>query len=118
MRASNRPGLALVEVLIAIVVLASAGTGLITLLGQTAKSIATTRASERSIDRASALLERLVVWDGPMLVAHEGPSNVDSLVLTVTPVGRALFDVSVAGSDATPPLLRTTLYRPDTTHAP
>ena len=113
MRAERaRRGSALVEVLIAIVLLATAGTGLVTLLGQTSRSMRTTLESERLVRRASAELDRLVLLDWTGLRALAGRSRSRGWTLDVQPVGGGLFDIAIAESDTSRALLRTTLYRP------
>lgn len=107
-----RRGSALVEVLVAIVLLATAGTGLVTLLGQTSRSMRTTLESERLVKRASAELDRLVLLDRAGLLALAGRSTSRGWTLDVQPLGDGLFDVRIAESDTTRVLLRTTLYRP------
>ncbi|MGH7615915.1 MAG: type IV pilus modification PilV family protein [Gemmatimonadaceae bacterium] len=107
-----RRGSALVEVLIAMVVLATVGTGLITLLGQTAHSMRTSLVSERLVRAASAELDRLAVLDEAALASRAGRSHPRGFTLDIRPLGDGLFDVSIAESDTTRELLRSTLYRP------
>lgn len=107
----RRSGSALIEVLIAIVLLATAGTGLVTLLGQTARSMRTTLESEQLVRRASEELDRLVLLDRSGLLARAGRSNVRGWTLDILPLRGGLFDVRIAESDTTRVLLRTTLYR-------
>jgi len=113
--ASNRRrrGVALLEVLIALVVLAFSGTAMITLLGQTAHTVRNLRDSERTIRLASAELERLVLWDRGQLAAHVGRSSIRGWSIRVDALTPALFDVSIAESDTGIVLLRTTVYRPE-----
>jgi Tfp pilus assembly protein PilV len=105
--------MALVEVLVAIVVLAVAGTALITMLGQTAHTVRTMRESDRRTRAASEQLERLVVWDAAQLRGQVGRSTFRGWTLYVTEVSRELFDVAIAENDTSAVLLRTTLYRPE-----
>ncbi len=120
MRASRmRRGSALIEVVIAIVLLATAGTGLVTLLGQTSQSMRTTLESERLTRRASEELNRLVLLDRAALLSRAGRSRSHGFTLDVDPLGQGLFAIRIAESDTTIVLLRTTLYRPlpDSTNA-
>ena len=113
MRARRLPrGSALIEVLVAIVLLATAGTGLVTLLGQTSRSMRTTLESERLTRRASEELDRIVVLDQTALLSRTGRSHSHGLTLDVDPLGQGLFAIRIAESDTTLVLLRTTLYRP------
>jgi Tfp pilus assembly protein PilV len=118
MRADGaRRGAAMIEAVIAVVMLAVAGTGLITLLGQTRHSMRTLRESERATRDASVELDRLVLLDRTDLVAREGRSSSEGWSIRVTQIDAALFDVSIAPSDTSATLLNTTVYRPDTSNA-
>jgi hypothetical protein len=118
MHASHpRDGSALIEVLIALVLLAVSGTALITLLGQTRHSIESLEASEREARAAGFALSSMVVLSRAELVARLGRRVVGGWSVTVEAIDQALFDVGVAASDTSAVVLRTTLYRPDTTSA-
>jgi len=114
-----RDGFALIEVLIAAVLVATAGIALLTLLGQTARSMRDAATTERLVDSASMQLERLVLLDRSALAAREGRSTIGGgWALRVTQVAPGVFDASVARSDTSGVLLTTTVYRPDSTNAP
>ena len=113
-RGHARPGSALLDVVAALVVLGLSGTGLIALLGQTAHSVRHVRDTEREVRRASDQLARLVVADRAQLLAMVGQTVSRGWIVTIIHSSPDLFDVVIA--DTTAPVLRTTLYRPDTTH--
>ena len=110
-------GSALLDVVIALAVLGLSGVALITLLGQTAQSMRNVRNTERSVRQASDELGRFVVYDRTQLVSMLGRSMSHGWVVAVAPATPDLFDLAIAESDTTGPLLRTTLYRPDTVRA-
>ena len=113
MRGSQSPrGSALIEVLVALLLLAIAGTGLVTLLGQTAHAMRSTRETERTTRRASAELDRLTLLDRATLAASVGRQALRGWTLDITQRATDLFDVRIAESDTSAPLLHTTLYRP------
>jgi Tfp pilus assembly protein PilV len=116
MRADSRPrrrsGAAIIEVLVAIVMLALTGTALITMLGQTSYSMQTTIESERLARAATVELNRIVLADRSTLVASVGRRAVRGWTIDVASISPALFDVRIAESDTGAALLRTTLYRP------
>ena len=113
MRGSRSPrGSALIEALVALMLLAIAGTGLVTLLGQTAHSMQSTRETERTTRRASAELDRLALLDRTSLAASVGRQALRGWTLDITQRTVDLFDVRIAESDTSAPLLRTTIYRP------
>src|SRR5678815_4332427 len=73
MRADRRRrGSALLDVVIALVVLGLSGTAMITLLGQTAHSVRAVRDTERDVRQASDELGRFVVYDRARLAAMVG----------------------------------------------
>ncbi|MDB4878324.1 MAG: hypothetical protein JWM41_4770 [Gemmatimonadetes bacterium] len=117
MRAETaRSGAAIIEALVAMVMLAVAGTALIALLGQTRHSMRTLRDSEKLTREASAQLDRLVLFDRAELAAREGRYTLAGWSMSVTQVAPALFDVFVARTDTGAALLGTTLYRPDSAY--
>src|SRR5262249_42112782 len=97
-----RLGGSLIEVCVALVLLATAGTGLVTLLGQTAHSIRTTSEAERDIRSASSELDRLTLLDRAMLLARLGPVTARGWTVDIRAVDSTLFDakISPAGSSA------------------
>ena len=109
-----RAGSALLDVVVALVVLGLSGTGLIALVGQSAHSVRHVRDAEREVRRASDQLARLVVADRARLLAMVGQTVSHGWIVTIVQSSPDLFDVVIA--DTTAPVLRTTLYRPDTTH--
>lgn len=113
-RGHARPGSMLLDVVVSLVVLGLSGTGLIALLGQTAHSVRHVRDTEREVRRASDQLARLVVADRAQLLAMVGQTVSRGWIVTIVQRSPDLFDVVIA--DTTAPVLRTTLYRPDTTH--
>ncbi|HEY4216570.1 MAG TPA: hypothetical protein VGM67_05500 [Gemmatimonadaceae bacterium] len=114
MHAKSRSGSAIIEALIATVLLATAGVALITLLGQTAHSMRSVRMSERQTRDASERLDHLVLLDRADLLAREGQTAFGGWALSITAIEADLFDVSISETDTSAPLLQTTLYRPDT----
>lgn len=119
MRVKNqRAGSALIEVVLALVVLAISGTALITLVGQTTYSIASLQRSERETRDASVQLAALATLDRSQLIERAGHSERrGQWSVQVTRVTADLFDVAVSALDTSSVLLRTTLYRKDSTHA-
>jgi Tfp pilus assembly protein PilV len=112
----RRRGVALIEVLAALVLLSSCGIGLIVLLGQTAHTMRGIQTAERIQRAASAELDRLVALDRYDLSGLAGRTLARGFVLTIVERDAGLFDASVAESDTTPAFALTTLYRPDTAH--
>jgi len=110
-------GTALLDVVIALVVLGLSGVAFVTLLGQTAHSMRNVRDTERLTRRASDELGRFVIYDRAQLIAMSGRSVSRGWLFTVSQVAPGLFDVAIASVDNSTPVLETTLYRPDTSRA-
>jgi hypothetical protein len=117
MRGNIKRGSALLDVIVALVVLGLSGVAMITLLGQTAHGMRSVRNTERQSRRASDELGRFVVYDRAQLIAMVGRSLSHGWSIEVRQATPDLFDVSIAESDTSAALLRTTIYRPDTLHA-
>ncbi|HTE45994.1 MAG TPA: hypothetical protein VK636_12160 [Gemmatimonadaceae bacterium] len=117
MRVSYRPGSVLIEVLVALVLLAVAGSALITLLGQTAHSMRTTLESERLARSASEQLDGVAVATRADLIARQGRTSLHGWTVQIVATSMSLFDVSVFELDGRAPVLTTTLYRPDSSDA-
>jgi Tfp pilus assembly protein PilV len=111
-RCAARLGSALIEVLVAIVVLAIGGTALITLLGQTSHSMSTTLESQRLALAASDEMNHVVVAPRSELLARVGRRIDRGWTVDIETMSANLFAVSVAQSDTSAVLLHTTLYRP------
>ena len=113
----RRRGSSLLDVVIALVVLGLSGVALIALLGQTARSVRNVRTTEREIRRASDELGRFVVYDRTHLIAMLGRSRSLAWTIDVVQASPDVFDVSIANSERTGALLRTSVYRPPEAHA-
>ena len=112
----RRRGSSLLDVVIALVVLGLSGVALITLLGQTARSVRSVRTTEREIRRASDELGRFVAYDRAQLIAMLGRSRSHGWTIDVAQASPDVFDVSIANSDTTGAMLRTSIYRPAEAH--
>ena len=108
-----RRGSSFIEVILSLVLLAIGGTALITLLGQTSRSIESLRAAERETRAAGRELSALAVLDRAQLASRVGRTRAHGWSLRVEQTTANLFDVSIAATDTGAVLLRTTLYRPD-----
>ena len=117
MRDRTPRGSALVEVLVALVLLAVSGVAMVTLLGQTSRSMRSARDTERETDSASRVLDRVAAADRAGLLASLGRHDASGLRVAVLETSPDLFDVAVAVSDTSGVLMRTVFYRPDSSHA-
>jgi Tfp pilus assembly protein PilV len=113
MRARARRGSALIEVLVALVLLAVSGVAMVTLLGQTGRSMRSTHDTEAEIRAASQVLDRFAAMECADLLASLGRHDAGGFRANVSEDSPDLFEVAVAASDTSAVLLRTTFYRPD-----
>jgi hypothetical protein len=113
----KRCGSALLDVVIALVVLGLSGVAMLTLLGQATQSVRKVRNTEREVRRASDELGRFVIYDRAQLISMLGRSASHGWSIVVRREAADLFDVAVAESDTSALLLETSVYRPDTSHA-
>ena len=118
MRLEARTGTALLDVVVALTLLGLSGVALIAVVGQTARTMRSVAFTERETRLAARELDRFVLYDRAQLIAMTGRRAVRDWSLDVEQVDTDLFDVAIARTDTSPPLLRTTLYRPDTIDAP
>jgi Tfp pilus assembly protein PilV len=112
-RDDARRGAALIEALLSLVLLGTAGASLLMLLGQTRETMHSARATELLIDSASAELERMVSFRRDALIEQVGWTISHHVAVHVEQPSPALFDVTVARAPGRAPLVETTLYRPD-----
>ena len=113
----SRHGAALIEALVSLVLLGTVGTSLLMLLGQTRQTLHAVRATELATDSADLELQRLVVHDRDALVRRIGWTVEHGLALHIEQTSRSVFTVAVSREAGLPPLLETTLYRPDSIDA-
>lgn len=114
MFARSRNGAALIETLIALVILATAGVGLVTLLGQTVHTVRQFRGREREFAAAGQALDATVAWSRTELDARIGNGRLRTWQLGVSDIGSGLYELSLSDTLTGAELLRTTLYRPIT----
>jgi len=107
-----RSGSALLEVMLAVVLLATSGTALITLLGQSAHSLRRVRQTELEAQRASDELGRFVTYDRTQILASVGQSVSRGWLVSVAQSAPELFEVVIADTITRAAILRTTVYRP------
>lgn len=108
-----RRGAALVETLLALVVLAFTGAGMIALLAQTVNGEKHLHEREREMSEAVRALERVATFNRADLLERAGAQRLPSLWLEIVARPDSLFDVIVRDTLHRAELLHTTLYRPD-----
>jgi type II secretory pathway pseudopilin PulG len=108
-----RRGAALIETLLALVVLALAGAGMISLLSQTIARTHDLHDRERDTAVGERLMETVASWSKDDLTNNLGVLREPTLWLEIDRPSPVLFDVVLRDTLYHAELLRTTLYRPD-----
>ena len=112
-----RRGAALLEALVALTMLVTVGTGMITLLGQTVETTRETHARDEETRAAGEILERLSVLDPAELRVRAGVSRLPCCTLSLQIQSNVVFDVELADPRTGAVILRTTIYAPEATRA-
>ena len=113
----SRPGVTLLEVVIAIAIIGIAGIGAVTLVAESWRAVGTTREVERSLRDASAFLEAVALWPREDLDRHLGARAQGPWTMHVDRAAPTLYTVALADSAGGPPLVVTVLFRPELRHA-
>lgn len=107
-----RAGVVLLEVLVALVLIATAGTAVIALVLQTENTVQRARAAERRATRAHAFLQAVALWSAAELDLRLGTRPQGPYRLHVLRPVSGVYVIALADSLApTVPLLETVLYR-------
>jgi len=113
MRNLERRGVALLEIVVALVLVSITGLGLVVLVQQTMKSLQDVQRVERETTAASSTLERLTLLGADALDARQGTSRVGTLDVRVARVDAKLYGVAVSDTLTDHVIVYTVLYRPE-----
>lgn len=108
----ERTGSVLLEVLVAMTILGTAGVAITTLAVDSGRLVRHAQTSEANLRRANALLTSASLWTREDLDRHLGDRAQGPWRMTITVESPALYVVSLRDSAAETALLRTVLYRP------
>lgn len=116
---SGERGIALVEVLAAVLILSAAGLGLVELTGALARDVTAAAEREQVLADEERLLASFALLDRPGLVSRLGARAIGAYTVTVQRPERDLYRLSIARRQA-PGVedLVTVLFRPDIADAP
>jgi type II secretory pathway pseudopilin PulG len=115
-----RTGAVLLEVIVALTMLAVAGAATVALASASLRAVVRARAAESAMRRASGFLAAVALWPREDLDRHLGAHPQGPWRLRVDRVAPTLYAIALADStdhDATHPLLATSLYRPEVDRA-
>ena len=112
----RRRGLVLLEVIIALTILAVGATSMIALASASLDAVRRTDASERDLRRANALMEAVSLWPREDLDRHLGDRAEGAWRLRIDRPVETLYVVSLADSASGRVLFETSLYRAEGAH--
>lgn len=112
-RRSNRTGAALLEVMIALVILASAGLAATALAREAAHAVEHARAADRALARANAFMEAVALWPREDLDLRLGERAQGPWRLRIVHAIPTLYQVVLIDGESGREIIRTVLYRPE-----
>lgn len=110
-RTAPRRGAVLLEVVVALTILATGGVAMIALASQSMDSLRRATAAERETERASAFLHAVALWPRADLDRHLGDRPQGSWRLLVERSLPTLYTVSLTDSTGERTLITTALFR-------
>jgi type II secretory pathway pseudopilin PulG len=108
-----RSGVVLLEALVALVILATAGAAAVTMAAQSAHDIQRIAETERNLRAASAFLDVVSLWSRDDLDRHLGSRMQGVWLMRVDRPTPTLYVTSLTDTATKVELLRTSLYRPE-----
>ncbi len=112
-----RPGVVLLEALIALVILTTAGAAAVTIVAESAHDVQRIRSSESEMRAASAFFDAVSLWSRDDLDRHRGTHRQGAWLMRVDRPTPTLYVAILTDTIARTELLRTSLYRPEAAHA-
>jgi type II secretory pathway pseudopilin PulG len=113
----RRDGVVLFEVLIALVILSSAGVAAVTLASTVTRTIAVARDRDQDVREASAFLDDVALWSREDLDRHLGQRDEGVWLLRIDHPVPSIYSVVLSDTGAAGALLQTFVYRPRPTDA-
>jgi prepilin-type N-terminal cleavage/methylation domain-containing protein len=110
------PGMALLEVIVAIAILAVAALSTVAWVSQAAGTVVRADEATAEVDSASDYLDRVALWTRADLDRHLGPRRQGNWTVIVERPTSELYMVTMRDSTDSRTILRTTLYRPEIRH--
>jgi type II secretory pathway pseudopilin PulG len=108
-----RSGAVLLEAIVAVVILAVAGTSAVTIVSQGADSVRRAREADVEAREASALMHAVALWTREDLDRRLGSRPQGPWRLSIQRPDPLLYDLALMDSTGTRVILRTSLFRPD-----
>ncbi len=115
-RRTTRAGVALLEAIVALTILATAGAAVVVLAADSARAVERASTADTDTRTASALFDAVALWPREDLDRHLGAREEGVWQMTVDRASPTLYAVTVTDSAGHRVLLHTVLYRPEATH--
>jgi hypothetical protein len=103
--------------MVALVILASAGTVVVSMVAESARAVQRVRESEKEMRAANAFFNAVALWPRADLDRHLGDRREGRWIMRVDRPGVTLYVVTLSDSITRATVLRTSLYRPEAFHA-
>jgi type II secretory pathway pseudopilin PulG len=116
-RAKSRRGAVLLEAMVALVILASAGIVVVSLAAESARAVERARNAEKELRAANAFFSAVALWPRSDLDLHLGDRHQGRWIMRVDRPRPNLYVATLSDSGTRAMVLRTSLFRPDTGHA-
>lgn len=107
-----RRGAALLEAIVALTILATAGAAVVAIAAQSAHAVERAQAADENSRRASAFLDAVALWPREDLDRHLGVREQGHWLMAVDHPSSSVYAITLADSGGGRVLLRTALYRP------
>jgi hypothetical protein len=114
----RRTGVALLEAMIALVIITIAGTTMIALTSASGQAVAHARTADRELRAASAYLDVVALWPRDDLDRHLGDRQQGPWRMRIDRPTPTIYVVTMLDSTGQRSLLRTALYRAELADAP
>jgi prepilin-type N-terminal cleavage/methylation domain-containing protein len=112
-----RTGMTLLEVLVALMILGTAGVATIGLVTESWRAVRAAREADRSVREASAFFDAVALWPREDLDRHLGDRGQGPWRMRVDRSTPTLYVVTLADSSGRLPILETSLFRPEAPRA-
>ena len=112
-----RSGVVLLEALVALLILTTAGAAAVTMVAEGARDIQRVRSAESGMRAASAFFDAVSLWSRDDLDRHLGNRPQGDWIMRVDRPDPELYVVSLTDSATKVELLRTSLFRPEIARA-
>lgn len=110
-RARSRSGAALLEALVALTILATAGAAIVVFATDAFRAVVLARAADAEVRRANALLEAVTLWPREDLDRHLGDRAQGPFRMVIQRPVPTLYTVVLTDSTRRRQILRTAIYR-------